>query len=62
MVGQDGGFIAVNANYRLGLLGHWNSVASRDEGEPGNLSLLDGRFAVDWVHKNIAVSVIARRV
>ncbi|BGO99813.1 hypothetical protein NBRC10513v2_004041 [Rhodotorula toruloides] len=54
MVGQDGGFIAVNANYRLGLLGNWNSVASRDEGEPGNLGLLDGRFAVDWVHKNIA--------
>ncbi|BGP48330.1 hypothetical protein JCM10450v2_004202 [Rhodotorula kratochvilovae] len=53
-VGRDGAFIAVNANYRLGLLGNWNSVASRYEDEPGNVSLLDGRFAVDWVKKNIA--------
>ncbi|GAA5821400.1 hypothetical protein JCM3770_003505 [Rhodotorula araucariae] len=53
-VGQDGAFIAVNANYRLGLLGNWNSIASRYEDEPGNVSLLDSRFAVDWVKKNIA--------
>ncbi|GAA5931909.1 hypothetical protein JCM3775_000075 [Rhodotorula graminis] len=53
-VGQDKGFIAVNANYRLGLLGNWNSMGSRYEGEPGNLGLLDGRFAVDWVRENIA--------
>ncbi|GJN90505.1 hypothetical protein Rhopal_003516-T1 [Rhodotorula paludigena] len=53
-VGQDKGFIAVNANYRLGLLANWNSVASHAEGEPGNLGLLDSRYAVDWVKNNIA--------
>ncbi|GAA5901149.1 hypothetical protein JCM6882_006130 [Rhodosporidiobolus microsporus] len=52
-VGQDKGFIAVNANYRLGLLGFWNSESSTHENEPGNVGLLDSRFAVDWVKKNI---------
>lgn len=37
-------------------LANWNSVASRAEGEPGNLGLLDSRYAVDWVKNNIAVS------
>ncbi|GAA6006764.1 hypothetical protein JCM10207_009088 [Rhodosporidiobolus poonsookiae] len=53
-VGQDKGFIAVNANYRLGLLGFYNSEGSQYEDEPGNVGILDGRFAVDWVHKHIA--------
>ncbi|GAA5864578.1 hypothetical protein JCM8547_005587 [Rhodosporidiobolus lusitaniae] len=53
-VGQDQGFIAVNANYRLGLLGFFNSEGSTYEGEPGNVGLLDSRFAVDWVKENIA--------
>ncbi|GAA5875863.1 hypothetical protein JCM3774_001105 [Rhodotorula dairenensis] len=53
-VGQDGGFIAVNANYRLGLLGFWNSVGLLEEGEAANAGILDGRFAVEWVRKNIA--------
>ncbi|BGP16234.1 hypothetical protein JCM10213_007613 [Rhodosporidiobolus nylandii] len=53
-VGQAKSFIAVNANYRLGLLGNWNSEGAKYEGEPGNVGLLDGRFAVDWVKENIA--------
>ncbi|KAJ7623771.1 Alpha/Beta hydrolase protein [Roridomyces roridus] len=53
-VRQDKNFIAVNANYRLGLLGFWNSVGSPDEGEDGNAGLLDGRFAVEWVVKHIS--------
>ncbi|GAA6042967.1 hypothetical protein JCM8097_000026 [Rhodosporidiobolus ruineniae] len=53
-VSQDEGFIAVNANYRLGLLGNWNAQGSLDEGESANVGLLDGRFAVDWVKANIA--------
>ncbi|GAA5820378.1 hypothetical protein JCM11251_005602 [Rhodosporidiobolus azoricus] len=53
-VGQDKGFIAVNANYRLGLLANWNSVGALDEGETANVGILDGRAAVDWVTANIA--------
>ncbi|GAA5901158.1 hypothetical protein JCM6882_006132 [Rhodosporidiobolus microsporus] len=53
-VGQDKGFIAVNANYRLGLLANWNSQGSLWEGETANVGILDGRFAVDWVKANIA--------
>ncbi|KAJ7623791.1 Alpha/Beta hydrolase protein [Roridomyces roridus] len=53
-VGQDRKFIAVNANYRLGLLGFWNSVGSPNEGEDGNVGLLDGRFTVEWVVKHIS--------
>ncbi|KAI5478673.1 carboxylesterase [Pseudohyphozyma bogoriensis] len=53
-VGQDGNFIAVNANYRLGQLGFWNSVGLADEGEDSNAGLLDGRMAVKWVVDNIA--------
>ncbi|KAM0746592.1 alpha/beta-hydrolase, partial [Meredithblackwellia eburnea MCA 4105] len=47
-VGQDKNFIAVNANYRLGLLGFWNSQGILDEGEDGNAGLLDSRFAMEW--------------
>ncbi|KAF7364736.1 Carboxylic ester hydrolase [Mycena venus] len=53
-VGQDKKFIAVNANYRLGLLGFWNSQGSLDEGEDANVGLLDSRFAVEWVVKHIS--------
>ncbi|GAA5909725.1 hypothetical protein JCM6882_008474 [Rhodosporidiobolus microsporus] len=53
-VGQDKGFIAVNANYRLGALGFFNSEGAQYEGETANVGLLDSRFAVDWVKKNIA--------
>ncbi|GAA6016958.1 hypothetical protein JCM10207_007861 [Rhodosporidiobolus poonsookiae] len=52
-VGQSKAFIAVNANYRLGLLGFYNSEGSQYEDEPGNVGLLDSRFAMDWVHKHI---------
>ncbi|KAJ6566979.1 Alpha/Beta hydrolase protein, partial [Mycena capillaripes] len=52
-VGQDEKFIAVNANYRLGQLGFWNSQGSLNEGE-ANVGLLDGRFAVEWVVKHIS--------
>ncbi|GAA6040940.1 hypothetical protein JCM8097_003198 [Rhodosporidiobolus ruineniae] len=53
-VSQDQGIIAVNSNFRLGLLGFFNSEASLNEGEPGNVGLLDARFAVDWVVKHIS--------
>ncbi|GAA6040941.1 hypothetical protein JCM8097_003199 [Rhodosporidiobolus ruineniae] len=53
-VGQDQGFIAVNANFRLGALGFFNSEGAAHEGEPANVGLLDSRFAVDWVKANIA--------
>ncbi|GAA6006753.1 hypothetical protein JCM10207_009083 [Rhodosporidiobolus poonsookiae] len=53
-VGQSKGFIAVNANYRLGALGFFNSEGAQYEGETANVGLLDSRFAVDWVHKHIA--------
>ncbi|GAA5864541.1 hypothetical protein JCM8547_005574 [Rhodosporidiobolus lusitaniae] len=53
-VGQDKGFIAVNANYRLGALGFYNSEGAQYEGETANVGLLDSRFAVDWVKENIA--------
>ena len=46
---QDKRFIAVNANYRLGALGYFNSA----NGEVGNAGLLDARFAIQWVQKNI---------
>lgn len=39
----------------LGLLGFWNSVGLLNEGEAANAGILDGRFAVEWVRKNIAV-------
>jgi carboxylesterase type B len=44
----------VNANYRLGMLGFWNSQGLLDEGEHANAGLLDGRFAVEWVVKHIS--------
>jgi len=53
-VGADQGVITVNANYRLGLLGFWNSQAMLDEGYPVNTGLLDAQFAVDWVVKHIS--------
>ncbi|GAA5864563.1 hypothetical protein JCM8547_005581 [Rhodosporidiobolus lusitaniae] len=53
-VGQDKGFIAVNANYRLGALGFYNSAGALDENETANVGLLDIRLAVDWVKENIA--------
>ncbi|GAA5901185.1 hypothetical protein JCM6882_006138 [Rhodosporidiobolus microsporus] len=53
-VGQDQGFVAVNANYRLGLLANWNSEGALWEGETANVGVLDARFAVDWVKANIA--------
>lgn len=56
-VGQDKNFIAVNANYRIGHFGFWNSVGLADEGEDANAGLLDGRAAVAWVAKNIAKRV-----
>ncbi|GAA5820334.1 hypothetical protein JCM11251_005579 [Rhodosporidiobolus azoricus] len=53
-VGQDKGFIAVNANYRLGALGFFNSEGSQYEDEPANVGILDSRSATDWVKANIA--------
>lgn len=47
---QDKRFIAVNANYRLGLLGYYNAA----NGEMQNAGLLDARFAISWVKQHIA--------
>lgn len=53
-VGQDKKFIAVNTNYRLGLLGFFNAQGVLDEGGMANVGLLDARLGIEWVVKNIA--------
>lgn len=52
-VGQDKKFIAINANYRLGLLGFHNSQGVLNEGGMANAGLLDARLAIEWAVKNV---------
>lgn len=49
-VGHDQGFIAVNMNYRLGILGFLN----HPDLPSANAGLLDQRMAMRWVKQNIA--------
>ncbi|WP_394839094.1 carboxylesterase family protein [Pendulispora rubella] len=46
-----GDIVVVTLNYRLGVLGTLG-IPSADGG--GNLGLLDQRFALEWIHRNIA--------
>ncbi|ORY92750.1 Alpha/Beta hydrolase protein [Leucosporidium creatinivorum] len=52
-VGQDKKFIAINANYRLGLLGFFNSQGVLNEGGMANAGLLDARLAIEWAVKHV---------
>ncbi|ORY88899.1 Alpha/Beta hydrolase protein, partial [Leucosporidium creatinivorum] len=47
-VGQDKKFIAVNTNYRLGLLGFFNPQGVLYEGGMANVGLLDARLGIEW--------------
>lgn len=47
-------FSAVNAAYRLGAFGFMASDDLTKENENANAGLLDQRFAVEWIQKNIA--------
>ncbi|KAF9466758.1 Carboxylesterase family-domain-containing protein [Collybia nuda] len=53
-VGQEQNFIAINPAYRLGAFGFIASEDLTKENETANAGLLDQRFAVEWVKKNIA--------
>jgi para-nitrobenzyl esterase len=46
--------IVVTINYRLGLFGFFAHPELAAEGVAGNQGLLDQRFALQWVHDNIA--------
>lgn len=53
-VGQDKKFIAVNTNYRLGLLGFFKAQGVLNEGGMANVGLLDACLGIEWVVKNIS--------
>ncbi|KAF2641577.1 para-nitrobenzyl esterase [Massarina eburnea CBS 473.64] len=46
--------IAVNMNYRLGVLGNLSSTELREAGYPGNNSLRDQKCALRWIKKHIS--------
>jgi carboxylesterase type B len=48
-------FIFVNIQYRLGAYGFAGSDEYINQGGAANVGLLDQRFAMEWVQKNIAV-------
>jgi carboxylesterase type B len=51
---SENAFIFVNIQYRLGAYGFVGSKKYTAEGGAANVGLLDQRFAMEWVQKNIA--------
>jgi carboxylesterase type B len=46
--------VIASINYRLSLFGFPHAREIQEKGQTQNLGLLDVRFAVEWVHENVA--------
>jgi len=53
---SSGSVVAVNIQYRLGLLGFLASEAVSKDGSP-NVGLLDQRAALQWIQRWTSISV-----